>query len=178
MPDTPTPGRRSTALLPLNWRETLAVLVAAHPRLSRAQLANLFREKTGAEIARSTIGRIKHGLSRPGSLGDTDYRMSGPQRELLASLVRDSEPDCNRTEIADEFARITGRPISRDAVSKFVLGRLGGQKRSGGRRKGVADSAVAARIEAAHERKLATAKVDRTPRVGRTGRIAHEEMLS
>lgn len=152
----------------------LRALIADRPGLTEGQIIALFRARTGRTLNHTAVQRRRK--ARPPGPGNGNLAEAG--RATLARLVRESWGEASCRDIAAQFAALAGRPISAQSVWRFAVGTLGMPRVGKGRTPRLRPGAVAARLAeagaCARERDRARrerAKVDRSPRVGRSGRF-------
>jgi hypothetical protein len=170
--DDPTSGRTPPLPAPRGHlteaqRRELDAILAARPGASAGRVAALFRARTGREIARITVQKRRKAAykARPGN-----GHLTEAQRAILELLVRESAGEACCRAIADQFEELVGRPISKGAVWYCAVVRLGMPRFGQGKGRRRRQPAAAARLAEASGRKLDRARVDRSQRVGKSGR--------
>lgn len=150
-------------------REHLARLLAERPDATPGRLAILFRARTGIDYSAASMKRVRRTGVRP----HPKPPLTGAESAELDRLVRAMAGDSYAWEVAEEFRLSSGRSVSPAIVNRRARA-MGFPGRKKGTRKGdgCPVALAEARIAEASAVKLARSKVDRSPRVGRAGRVA------
>ncbi len=95
--------------------------ILAGPGLSNAQVAAIFRARTGRRICRTTVlaARKRDPAAEPGC-----RHLSADHRRLLDFLIREAGAGFNSRDLAEAFAELSGRTIHVSRV-RLVAKQLG-----------------------------------------------------
>lgn len=154
-------------------RKALVRILRDHSDATDRRIVILFRHATKRKISIGGIRHARKNIERYAT-ADRSFRfLSDAQRETLRRIIAESDHDTPSSEIIRMFTEETGRSYTERSVRKFrrnILGLPGvGQgknSRIGREAAGVTDR----QIQVASTKKLDSAPVDRSIRVGRSGR--------
>lgn len=162
-------SRRADGHLSEANRAILHGLIRAKGHLSGAQLARLYLARTGEAIHRYSVNKARRLLAsdRPGN-----RHLPERQAATLEFLIREAASDgpVSPSSIARLFEATEGRRITKESVRARVLKMGLPTGRDPVHR--LLEPGFDMRLDAAHARKLAKSKVDRSERPGRVGRVA------